>query len=59
VPAASAVSVNDDFSACDAAITFWAAYDEPAGFVDVEYDVLINKTLWQDGQNNLFDDLFT
>ena len=36
VSAASAVSINDDFSACDAAITFWAAYYESACFVDVD-----------------------
>lgn len=58
VSAFSAVGIDDDFSARDAAITFWAADYESACWVNVENDVLVNKSFWQGGEYNFINDLF-
>ena len=58
VAASSAISVNDDFSAGNAAVSFRAAYDESACLIDMKNDVLINKPFRQNRQDNFFDDLF-
>ena len=58
VPSPAAIGVDDDFSACDAAVAFWASDDEPACRVDVKYDVFVNEFIRQDGDDNFLDYLF-
>lgn len=55
----AAISINDDFSSGEAAISFWAANNKAAGRVDVVDGVFVYKAFWQDGKYNFFDNLFS
>ncbi|MBA7470110.1 hypothetical protein ES707_05387 [subsurface metagenome] len=57
--ASSAVGIDDDFSAGQAAIAFWASYYEFAGGIDVIYNVSVHETLRQNGQDDFFDYLLS
>jgi len=54
----AAVSIDDDFPSCQAAIGVRAAIDEPACRVYVVNDFFVDELFRKNGQYDFFDDLF-
>jgi len=58
VAASSAVGIDDDFSAGQAAIPFGAADFKSSGRVDMKDGVVVNQFFGQNGQDDFFNDFF-
>ncbi len=55
----AAVGINDNFSACQAAVTMRTADDKSTGRIDVENSVFVHQPFWHDRFDYVVNDLLS